>query len=176
MEIGFYTESEEQYSHYDFASPHVAASLAETIVGACFEVHVEHIGSTAVTGCAGKGVIDLLVLYPPGSLEVACEALDRLGFQRQSGPDSLPETRPTRVGMVEHLGRMYRIHTHVAEAGSAAGRDLVRFRDLLRANAGLQRAYEMEKCKILVRDISHGSEYAQAKGEFIRRVLRADRF
>ena len=114
--------------------------------------------------------------YDPAVYRTAREALDRLGFQRQSGPDSLPETRPTRVGMVEHLGRMYRIHTHVAEAGSAAGRDLVRFRDLLRANAGLQRAYEMEKCKILVRDISHGSEYAQAKGEFIRRVLRADRF
>ncbi len=176
MEIGFYTESEVQYTDYDFAARHVSASLAAMIVGACFEVDVEHIGSTAVTGCAGKGVVDLLVLSPAGSLRVACEALDRLGFQRQSGADSFSETRPMRVGMVEYLGRMYRIHAHAVEAGSAEARDLVRFRDLLRANASLRRAYEMEKCKILASGISHGSEYSKAKGEFIRRVLRADRF
>ena len=176
MEIGLYTESEVHYAHHDFASRHVAASLAETIVGACFEIHVEHIGSTAVTGCAGKGIIDLLVLYPSGSLEATRDALDRLGFQRQSGADSFPETRPMRVGMVEHLGRTYRVHAHVVEAGSAEARELVRFRDLLRANAGLRRAYEMEKCKILARGVTHGAEYAKAKGEFVRRVLDADRF
>ncbi len=176
MEIGFYAEADVHYANHDFASRHVAASLAEMIVGACFEVHVEHIGSTAVTGCAGNGVIDLLVLYPSGSLEVARDALDQLGFQRQSGADSFPESRPMRVGMVEYIGRMYRIHAHVVEAGSTEARDLVRFRDLLRANAGLRRVYEMEKCKILARGISHGSEYAKAKGEFIRGVLRADRF
>ena len=176
MEIVLYTESEVHYAHYDFASRHVAASLAEMIVSASFEVDVEHIGSTAVTGCAGKGIIDLLALYPSGSLEATRDALDRLGFQRQSSPDGFPEPRPMRVGTVEYLGRMYRIHVHVVEAGSAEARDLVRFRDLLRANAGLRRAYEMEKCKILARGIIDGSEYSKAKGEFIRRVLRADRF
>ncbi len=176
MEINLYTESEILYAHFDFASPHVAASLAEMIVGACFEVQVEHIGSTAVTGCAGRGVIDLLVRYPSGSLKIACDALDRLGFQHRSGADSFPESWPMRVGSVEYLGRMYRIHAHVVEAGSAEARDLVRFRDLLRANAGLRRAYEMEKCKILARGIMHGSEYSNAKGEFIRGVLSADRF
>lgn len=176
MEIGFYTEAEVHYTHHDFASRQVAAALAEMIVGACSEVQIEHIGSTAVTGCAGKGVIDLLVLYRSGSLQLARDALDRLGFQRQRGAESFPETRPMRVGTVECIGRMYRIHAHVVEAGSTEASDLVRFRDLLRANAGLRRAYEMEKCGILAHGIEHGSEYSKTKGDFIRRVLRADRF
>jgi GrpB-like predicted nucleotidyltransferase (UPF0157 family) len=30
---------------------------------------VEHVGSTSVPGCSGKGVIDLMVVYPPGLLK-----------------------------------------------------------------------------------------------------------
>ncbi|MSP40544.1 MAG: hypothetical protein EXR70_18815 [Deltaproteobacteria bacterium] len=176
MEIGYYTEVEVHYTHHDFAARHVAASLAEMIVSACFDVEVEHIGSTAVTGCAGKGIVDLLVLYPSGSQKAAREGLDQLGFQRHSGADSFPESRPMRVGVVEHLGRLYRIHVHVVEAGSREARDMARFRDILRESAVLRRAYEMEKCRILAQGISNGAEYADAKGEFIRRVLQAYRF
>ena len=57
----------------------------------------------------------------------------------------------------------------------ASIRDRVRFRDLLRANAGQRRACEVEKCQILARGTSHGSEYSKTQGEFIRRVLSADR-
>jgi GrpB-like predicted nucleotidyltransferase (UPF0157 family) len=48
------------------------------------EVIVEHVGSTAVPGCAGKGAIDLLVPYREGELEPVKEILEQLGFQRQS--------------------------------------------------------------------------------------------
>ena len=42
-------------------------------------LRVEHIGSTSVPGCAGKGIIDLMVLYPVGGLEHARQVLDSLG-------------------------------------------------------------------------------------------------
>ena len=156
--------------------PRVARALVETIFAAKHDLQVEHIGSTAVAGCWGKGILDLLVLYQPGDLESARAALDRLKFQRQSGPEAFPESRPMRVGNVEYLGRIYRVHAHVVESGVDEARDLIRFRDLLRVNTSLRRAYEGEKRAILARGITKSTEYSKAKGAFIRSVLAASVF
>ena len=37
---------------------------------------VEHIGSTAVPGCAGKGIVDLAAFYPPDMLPATRDAID----------------------------------------------------------------------------------------------------
>ncbi|HWH76704.1 MAG TPA: GrpB family protein, partial [Candidatus Binatus sp.] len=81
-----------------------------------------------------------------------------------------------RVGSVEHLGRSYGVHVHVVVSGGDEARDLLKFRDLLRRNDGLRRAYEMEKRLILARGISKSTDYSQAKDKFIHRVLIAANF
>ena len=171
--IGTYLPSVVEYLPYDSQSGRVAGALTAFIVRANARLHVEHIGSTAVPVCWGKGIIDLIVAYTAGSLGNARNTLDRLGFQKQAGMDPFPESRPMRVGSVEYFGRTYRIHAHVMECESDEARALVRFRDLLRDNIFLRRAYEAEKRAILARGIVEGTEYSKAKGEFIRRALNA---
>ena len=73
-------------------------------------------------------------------------------------------------------GRMHRIHAHVIESGVDEARDLIRFRDILRVNISLRRAYETEKRAILARGITKSKEYSKAKGAFIRSVLAASVF
>jgi dephospho-CoA kinase len=174
MPIGTYRLSAVEYLPYDSESRRVVTWIAEVILRSDSHLQVEHIGSTAVPHCWGKGIIDLLVLYAPGGLDAARRALDRIGFQRQGGDDPFPESRPMRVGSVDYLGRLYRIHAHVIKAGCAEGRDLVRFRELLRHSVDLRRAYEAEKRAILARGVTRGTEYSNAKGEFIRRALAVD--
>jgi GrpB-like predicted nucleotidyltransferase (UPF0157 family) len=176
VRIGQYYAIEARYIPYDSASPHAASLIVKKIQESCSDVKAEHIGSTAVPGCAGKGIIDLLVLYHVGMLVLARTGLDRMGFQRQRGPEPFPESRPMRVGSVEHLGRRYGVHVHVIEQGSDEAHNLLKFRDLLRANESLRRAYEMEKRAILARGVSKSNEYSDAKGEFIHRVLAAAKF
>ena len=173
MLIGIYTPSVVEYLPYDPESPRVAAWIAKLISQSSSQSQVEHIGSTAVPGCWGKGIIDLLMVYMPGCLEGARNALDGLGFQRQIGAEPFPESRPMRVGSARYFGRTYRIHVHVIEAGSSEARDLVRFRDLLRDNIDLRCRYEAEKRALLARGITKGTEYSNAKGDFIRRTLAA---
>jgi GrpB-like predicted nucleotidyltransferase (UPF0157 family) len=169
MLIGSYTPSEAHYLPYNWESSTVAGYLASAIIEANDRLKVEHIGSTAVPGCWGKGIIDLLVTHE--DLQSAKNTLDGLGFQRQTGPEVFPESRPMRVGSIEFFGRIYRIHAHIIEEGSPEARDLVRFRDLLRADAELLRAYEAQKREILARGITKSTEYSKAKGDFIRRAL-----
>ncbi|MGZ8529747.1 MAG: GrpB family protein [Candidatus Binatia bacterium] len=162
-----------RYFPYDPEAPQVAARVIDAILDCRSTLYVDHIGSTAVPGCGGKGIIDLFVSYPAGAFFVARDALDQVGFQPQGGPEPFPESRPMRVGAATYRGKAYLIHAHVIRSGDREGQDLIRFRDRLRADAELVQAYQVEKLSILASGITVSSEYSKAKSEFIRGVLGA---
>ena len=158
-----------------------AAALARFLSSAIRQVEpglqVEHVGSTSVPGCCGKGIIDLMVLYPEGWLSRASGALDDLGFQKQGGPEPFPESRPMRVGCVEHDGRSFQIHAHVIALDAEESRELIWFREALRASPELCCRYEERKRAILGMGIVDSIEYCKAKGGFITGLLsRKDAF
>jgi GrpB-like predicted nucleotidyltransferase (UPF0157 family) len=132
---------------------------------------VEHIGSTAVPGCRGKGIIDLAVTYTEGNLEPAKAVLDALGFQKQSGREPFPETRPMRVAAVSALGGCYQVHAHVIDRNGSEYRSLIAFRDALRRDTRLRDAYEKTKEQILARGITDSLDYSNAKNSFIIAAL-----
>jgi GrpB-like predicted nucleotidyltransferase (UPF0157 family) len=169
IQIEPYTDAPATCDEYDVDAPAVAQLVARAITAVEAGLVVEHIGSTAVPGCAGKGIIDLMVLYPPGQLPQAKRALDALGFQRQSTHDPFPEDRPMRVAAVSFNGRRFRVHAHVIAADAAEASVLRAFRDRLRAEPGLRAAYEQCKRNILSEGITDSVAYAEAKTEFIRR-------
>lgn len=157
---------------YDPRFPDVAQRLADAIESPLPSVRVEHIGSTAVRGCAGKGVIDLQVLYPQGQLSGVKAVMGEMGFQRQISRDPFPEDRPMRVGTIEHDGECYRIHAHVlCEDDSEVERNRA-FRDLLRADPNLRDAYIERKREILAEGEMASTDYAADKAPFIRGVLK----
>jgi len=137
-------------------------------------IHVEHIGSTAVPGCAGKGIVDLMALYPAGKLEAARAALDALGFQHQKTGHVFPEARPMRVGAIDQNGTRYRLHVHVVAMNDPEVASLRRFRDALRADSALRDAYQAKKLAILKSGFNEPRDYTYAKGEFIRSVIGRD--
>src|SRR5436190_18205676 len=89
------------YVEYDPLAPAVAARVGTLIEAAAPWARVEHIGSTAIPGCAGKGIVDLVVLYPRGKLEATRAAIDGLGFQPQRTGHEFPDERPMRVGAID---------------------------------------------------------------------------
>lgn len=159
------------YQPHDPRAASVAEWIAARIVAEGGELVVEHIGSTAVPGCAGKGIVDLAILYPEGCLNVAKRVLDTLGFQRQPTRDPFPEDRPMRVGAVSYAGRKYNLHAHVISANSPEIIELRRFRDRLRADPVVRADYESTKQGIIASGITDSVDYCEAKGAFIQQVL-----
>ena len=147
--IGGYEERDAACYDYDARAPLVAARVAELVCALAPELIVEHIGSTAVPGLSGKGVVDLMVLYPPGGLERAKAVLDELGFQRQGTRDPWPESRPMRLGALSFDGETFRLHAHVIADGDEEVAVLRGFRDRLRGDARLRAAYVERKRAIL---------------------------
>ena len=171
--IGPYPKEPALVCHeYDPRAPDVAQRVAGMITAYLPDATVEHVGSTAVPGCAGKGIIDLLVLYPAGRLEAARQALAALGFQRQTMGHIWPEDRPMRVGTLEHDGARFRIHAHVVAATSPEVATFRDFRDRLRADPELVAAYVERKRRILGQGVSKAEEYTRLKGEFFESLHR----
>lgn len=166
-----YDRPEEVFQLHDPRAPEVAARVAAMIRQGMSEVTVEHVGSTAIPGCAGKGVIDLMVLYAPGKLAEARDRLDAMGFQRHTGSNAFPEERPVRIGTIEHDGTTFRLHAHVLAEDSPEVKELRRFRDTLRADPALMEEYVARKRAIAESGISTSDDYMDAKDPFIREVL-----
>jgi len=102
---------------YESRFPGVAALAASVIKDRMPEATVEHIGNTAVPGCGGKGVVDLLVVCAPSVLESAKACLAVTGFQPQRTRVPFPESRPMRVGALRYQGEVFRMHVHALTAG-----------------------------------------------------------
>lgn len=159
------------YVEYDPAVVGAAARAIAWIDAAAPWAKAEHIGSTAVPDCAGKGIIDLVALYPNGKLAATRNAIDELDFQPQRAGHIFPEDRPMRVGAIEHDGQVFRLHVHIVAEDNAEALDLRRFRDALRGDPVLRDAYQAKKRAILQSGLSEPVGYTKAKGEFIDAVI-----
>ncbi len=160
------------YVEYDASAPDVAGRVIELVGAAAPWARIDHIGSTAIPGCAGKGIIDLVALYPDGRLDGDARHDRRAGFSAAALPATrFPTDRPMRVGAIEHRGQVYRLHMHVVAADSDEARSLYRFRDVLRADSPLRDAYQAKKRAILQSGVNSSNDYTQAKGDFISAVL-----
>ena len=171
MRIGAYQKLPAAVRPWDPRAVEAARRLRELIESKLPELAVEHIGSTSIPGCAGKGVVDLQVLYPAGALAAARDVLDSLGFQRQQSRDPWPEERPMRVGSIEQAGAIFQIHAHVICADDPEVDANRRFRDRLRADPALVEAYVAKKRAIVEGGVTDSTDYSYAKGDFIRDAL-----
>jgi GrpB-like predicted nucleotidyltransferase (UPF0157 family) len=172
--VGAYVHKPAEFRPYDEDYPEVCARVADLIKAALPSVVIEHVGSTAVPNCDGKGVIDLMVLYSEGHLEITKDTLDSLGFQTQPHKDPFPENRPMRVGSTAYKKKVFQIHVHVIQQGHPEAGSLIKFRDRLREDSSLMQEYIQCKKRVLESGITDSLEYCKAKQVFIENVLSCE--
>jgi GrpB-like predicted nucleotidyltransferase (UPF0157 family) len=146
--IGAYERRDASVQPWDPSYPVVAAELVDLVHAVRPELVIEHIGSTAVPGLPGKGIIDLGTETDPSAIPAVTEALTGLGFGPQPGPNPWPPTRPMLVGSVVRDGREHRIHFHVHPRGNGDLTKDIRFRDALRNDPSLRDGYGRIKAGI----------------------------
>jgi GrpB-like predicted nucleotidyltransferase (UPF0157 family) len=169
--IGPYEHLPAACLQYDPRAAEVARLVGSLIEARLPGIVVEHVGSTAVPECAGKGVVDLMVVYPPGRLAEVRDGLAGLGFARQTTRDPFPEDRPMRTGSVEHDRARFWLHVHVLAANSPEVAGMRAFRDCLRADPKLVAEYMSCKRGIIAEGVTDTVDYSIRKGEFVETVL-----
>ena len=139
------------------------AALIEKALGERVR-QIEHVGSTAVPGLAGKPTVDIAVGVD--SIELSPEAVESMravGFRDE--PD---ETRPWERRFVKGDEVPRAVIVHVVAWQGWKWREYIRFRDALRGDPVLAAEYEELKRSLLER----GYWYRGVdKRELIERVL-----
>ena len=123
---------------------------------------IEHVGSTAVPTLAAKPVVDVLVTVDDAEDEANVTALQGAGYVlRVREPGHRMVRRPALD-----------VHVHLWSARDPEVERMLRFRELLRADAQARDAYSRLKRELAQRDWQDMNAYAEAKGPLIEELLR----
>jgi GrpB-like predicted nucleotidyltransferase (UPF0157 family) len=155
---------------FDPRSAEIARQVAGLISRGLPELRAEHVGSTAVPGCGGRGIVDLLIACPAEDMEKVDLLLRRLGFS-PGGEALFPPHPPAYRGTLVDNGQPYLLHVHVLPAGSEEADSMRFFRSCLRSDAELARAYVLQKRSIVNGGVSSDGEYCRQKAAFLKMVL-----
>ena len=139
-----------------------AAAIRDALGGTA--VSIDHVGSTAIPGIDSKPVIDILVLVESYDPEAAYRIpLESLGYMFGHREEWHVFFEGDPIGMSTQV--------HVVEESAEDSRMMVTFRDYLRSHPWEARRYEQLKHTLADR-YSDGNEYADAKSEYVRGVVR----
>ncbi len=167
--IGPYVRQPAEVVDWDPRTVEVAGTVAGLVRERRPDIDVVHIGSTAVPGLPGKGIVDLAISTEPAAVPGIVTMLTDLGFGPQQGPDPWPPTRPMLVGTMVRDETTFRIHLHVQPEPEELRRD-VAFRDALRSDPELTRAYAALKTEIVEGGVTEGHQYTYRKQAWIADV------
>jgi GrpB-like predicted nucleotidyltransferase (UPF0157 family) len=170
------TKPSAHYVDYDPLYPVIAGAIERKMRSQRPHLCVEHIGSTAVVGCGGKGIIDLLAIYPEGLLDSTTDYLLWLGLVSQ-GPEFAnpwPTSRPMLLGWYLHCAKEYLVYVHVVAQSNPEIQRFRLFQERLSSSPALLINYIKQKKRIIGEGILDTDVYARLKRPIIHEILGAD--
>jgi GrpB-like predicted nucleotidyltransferase (UPF0157 family) len=153
---------------YEAARAELAAALGD-------EAAIEHVGSTAVPGLAGKPIVDIMVGVPSlDDDQPLVDAVVGLGYEyvAETSPP-MPFRRFFRRSDQQLAPGFARAgyHVHMVERAHEFWPAHLAFRDHLRAHPDDAAEYERLKVELAERFSTERERYTDAKGDFIAAVL-----
>ncbi len=132
------------------------------------EVH--HIGSTAVLGLGGKGIIDIIIVVQESALNRARRLLEQSGFLYDH---TFEKKRAFFTKYkIDRKGKPRLVHLHLTFFGSGEKELALAFRDHLKSNKK-DRANYIKIKKIAAKKHSHSpKEYRKYKNKHIKKILK----
>jgi GrpB-like predicted nucleotidyltransferase (UPF0157 family) len=134
------------------------------------KINIYHIGSTAIPGVGGKGVIDIAITSNLADHKQITARLLKLGYEfRKSGGD-----KNRKFHQREFKGRRY--HVHLSEFKNINAQRAIAFRDFLRNNPQLAKEYSDIKKQAAKQALKMSTKdemklvYAQVKAPVIDKI------
>ena len=131
---------------------------------------IEHIGSTAVSGLGGKGIIDIIISAPKKDTQKYKRKLQKSGyFLNLSGGN-----RNRIFFERDYISgkRVRRVHLHLVKNNSEESKKPIIIRDYMRKNKQISKEYEKIK-KIAVKLAKgEGKKYREYKKNFLDKLYK----
>lgn len=125
---------------------------------------IAHIGSSAVIGLAGKGIIDIMISCSRKDIPAVKKSILKVGYEQGSSSDKdrLFFKMEKRIKNKER-----RFHLHITPLNHLLWKKANAFRDYLQANKIIAKKYEILKKKAIKECNNEGKRYRELKNEFI---------
>jgi len=132
---------------------------------------IEHIGSTAVPGLDGKGVIDIMLAFDNiGDVKIAYKSLLNSGYYYGSG-DSDQNGRIFMSTSGTNESVEGDVHLHMITKDNAEYSKFILFRNYLINHPDVRQTYNSLKYEILEKVEGNRIEYTKLKSPFIKSVI-----
>lgn len=151
---------------YDASWPSAYEREAELVRGALgdFVREINHIGSTSIEGMSAKPLIDMVVTVDDvKAMDVYLRPLEKIGYSVQPIDDT------DRYCFKKGMPRTH--HVHIVQQGGKHHRNMLAFRNYLRANPDTREQYRKLKIALAREFGQQRTIYTRSKSEFIAEVL-----
>lgn len=130
--------------------------------------NISHIGSTAVPGLGGKGIIDTMIgIKNWEKANSIIKKLKNLGFTH------IRPKEKGRIFLSKNRGlSLNNIHIHIVKEKSKQYKDLLSFRDYLRKNKKEVEKFFKLKLKWSGETGGNRKKYGELKESYVRRILK----
>jgi GrpB-like predicted nucleotidyltransferase (UPF0157 family) len=146
-------------------------ALIAGVLGEDLALHIEHFGSTSVTGLAAKPTIDILVEVPNLSdkiKQIITRKLETAGYGNMHNSERANKMTFGK-GYDENTIDAQTYHVHIREKGNTPQEEIY-FRDFLRQNSDIRDEYAKLKYALAEKHKYNREDYTQAKTAFITKI------
>ena len=123
---------------------------------------IEHVGSTAIPGLGGKGIIDIAIAVKKEEMDSAIKKLQSLGYEYRP-TFSTPDRAYFIIYLPDPEEETRRYHIHLSYPESNDWKDLIGFRDYLREHPEEVLEYTEMKKKAALETDQDGTKYRKLK-------------
>lgn len=147
--------------------PRIFEKEKKKIAKAINDDDIHHIGSTAVPGLGGKGIIDIMIgIRTWKKAEKVIEKLKNIGFNH------IHPKEKGRIFLSKHQGSTPgNIHIHIIKKGGKQYEELLAFRDYLRKNKPEVKRFFKLKLEWLEKAKGDRFKYNKLKEKYVKDIL-----
>jgi len=131
---------------------------------------IEHVGSTAIPGLGGKGIIDIAIKTPRNKVNQIIKKLEKLGYDY-----NLEHQRDKRriflQKKITYSGKERRIHIHLT-LNNEFWNTFIAFRNYLRTHDKERDEYAKLKKEAVKHAKGEGTKYREYKSKFLENITK----
>ena len=131
---------------------------------------IKHVGSTAVPGLGGKGIIDIVIFIPKKDLKKNFKILEFSKFEYK--PKAGDDKRKFFQKKIIYKGKERRIHVHLTVDKSVLN-SFIAFRDYLKKDKKVREEYAQIKKKGAEKAKGDKTKYADYKINFLKNTIKS---
>lgn len=124
---------------------------------------IEHVGSTAVVGLGGKGIIDIYIATDKNNLKNLSKKLQKLGYEYRPNGGSSERLFHQKAG---------KYHVHVTFPQSQEWTVAIKLRDYLRTHPEDAQKYAEVKRVAAAKANENRETYLQIKGPVLEKIIK----